>query len=200
MNQRSWAAILAGATGLAVTALATATAAAQGPGQSGFHFAVALGGGQMAITCGDCSRGRTNDYAMFVRAGGAVSPGVVLSGKATGWAHRDAGTSTRAGWLNLVAQIYPNPAGGFYLEGGVGLGRVSADVNRGVLGTARLAATGPGLEGGAGFDIHLSPAFSLTPYVSYLYQAKGRANINGTAIGEQLGANMIHFGFAASWR
>lgn len=191
--------LIASLLSLALTVPNQATAQSAADSHSGFHASIGLGGGSVGTTCTGCGSDRESSLALMLRFGGAVAPGVVLSGELTGWSKVLNGATVTTSWANFVAQLYPNPAEGFYVKGGIGVASLQAVVP-GFTSTAKVETTSLGLVGGIGYDIRLSKGFSLTPFADFLWAADGDAKVNGGSSGVSIGANMVHVGMAASWR
>ena len=68
---------------------------------SGFHAAFGLGYGSASITCSGCVNKRESSVAGVLRLGGAVRPGVVLSGELSGWSKEINGATVTLSWLSL---------------------------------------------------------------------------------------------------
>ena len=97
-----------------------------------------------------------------------------------------------------VAQWYPQPAGGFHLLGGLGLGMMNEE-NTDPLSNYKLESVGGALQLGMGYDVRMSRNFSLTPYVNFLGLGGGEPKIDGTGVGGSLSANVVQFGLGFSW-
>jgi hypothetical protein len=162
---------------------------------SGFHAAVGLGSGSAALTCSSCSSDRETSSATMIRFGGAVSPTVVLSGEINGWAQDKGGVKSTLSFVNVVAQFYSEPTSKFFFKAGVGLAAGAQSISG-----LKLETNSYGLIAGIGYDIGLTPGFALTPYVDYAWMASADAKLNGSGTGVSVGANLLHFGLAASWR
>jgi hypothetical protein len=169
-------------------------------GHTGFHAAVGAGFGSVGLSCNGCDDSRESSLALMLRFGGAVRPGVVLSGEIDSWSKEISGVTAGVTWISLVAQYYPNPSEGFYLKGGVGGGSLQAAAFVSGVGSVKIETTNFGVVAGLGYDVHLSKGFSLTPFADVLYAAGADAKVNGSSSGATLGANMVHIGLAASWR
>ena len=68
-------------------------------------------------------------------------------------------------YLNAVAYVYPNPAGGLFLKGGLGVANLEVDA--GSFGNA--SDSGVGLTLGLGYDIGFGGRFALTPVAGFQY-------------------------------
>ena len=183
----------------------TAPIGAQAPassGHSGFHAAIGAGYGSMAFTCNVCSDTRESSTALMLRVGGAVRPDLVLSAEVTGWTNGLSLGTESVTWIDLVAQYYPVPTGGFFLKGGLGVAAISSNTVPNGAGFLKFDTKSVGGVIGIGFDVRLSKGFSLTPFLDLLYAAPahGDPQVNGGQSGTTLGANMLHLGLAASWR
>jgi hypothetical protein len=184
------------------TLLAASAAAQSTPaeGRSGFHAAVGLGYGSVGVSCDGCGTTRENNPAIMLRFGGAIRPSIVLSGEVTGWTKDNSdGSTDQFSFVSFVTQWYPQPTNGFYVKGGIGGAALKSVGTDPTLGSVELSTTNLGLQGGVGYDLHLSPGFALTPYADFLYAVGADAKLNGGSTGLNVGANMIHVGLAASW-
>jgi len=169
-------------------------------GHSGFHAAVGAGYGSASATCDGCGTGRDNSLALMLRFGGAVLPNVVLSGEFTGWGKQVNGDTESLGWSSVVAQVYPDPSGGFFVKIGAGVSTGQLVAYIPTFGSVQANRTSLGLQAGAGFDIAVSPGFAVTPFFDFLYGAPSSVTVNGTNTGFNMGTNLLHLGMAASWR
>jgi hypothetical protein len=197
----------AGVTRAASRGALARTAVPQGSegGHSGFHAAVGLGAGSVGVSCDDCEDDREEGGVLMLRFGGALRPGLVLSGEVTGWNRReesDGGTTldANANWFLVSWQFYPDPAKGLFWKLGAGVSSIDVTVDPPGAGNARLRASSLGLSIGGGYDIRIARGFGLTPYIDLMMGADSEAKVNGNETGEKLGANLIYLGLAASWR
>lgn len=62
--------------------------------------------------------------------------------------------------LTALLRFYPNPAGGFYLTGGLGV----ATIDLGVSGFGSASETGTAALLGIGYDYRISRNVSITPF------------------------------------
>jgi hypothetical protein len=186
-------------------ALAAAPALAQGAAshpqtRDGFAISFGVGAGSAGFSCDGCSSDRGNGGSGYLRIGGAVRPNLVIAGELNGWTKQESGATGTIGYLTAVAQWYPAPASGFYLEGGIGGGSVQIDVTDLTTGTTeRLESAGVAFQLGTGYDWRVARNFSLTPYVDFLTTAGGEAKYDGASLNERLDANVFQFGLGFSW-
>jgi hypothetical protein len=189
----------------AIATAAVRKQASEPRSHSGFHAAIGLGAGSLGVSCDDCEDDREEGGVLMLRFGGALRPGLVLSGEATGWNRKeedDGGTTldAHASWLLLSWQFYPDPAAGFWWKIGAGASSIDVTVDPPGFGSAKLQTVGLGLSAGVGYDIHVARGFSLTPFIDLMMGAESEAKVNGSDSGEKLGANLLYLGLAASWR
>jgi hypothetical protein len=187
------------------TVLFAAPAMAQSGGggqRSGVRAAVGLEEGSLGLNCDDCSSDRLNSLAFMVRLGVAVAPDAVVSAEYTRWSKPENGGTSTASWALAVVQWYPQPASGFYLEGGVGIAALDAVGFLAGTGSFTLQTTNIGLEVGAGYDIPVSQRIALTPFADFLYAvgADPTLSLNQSKTGSNLGGNLLQAGVALSWR
>ena len=195
---------LAGMALLAVVVASPVVAQAQGastPTRQGFTISLGLGGGSAGLSCNGCDSDRENGLSGYLRMGGTVRPNLIVGGETNGFTktESEAGAEATAtiSYVSAYAQWLPQPANGFYLKGGLGLGLVNFEVTGTISGT--MKSKGAGLTLGTGYDWRLAPNFSLTPYANYLFMAKGDAKVDGTSTGEKLGANVLQLGLGVTW-
>jgi len=156
--------------GLAMAAVlllfGTSAVSAQHPQtRKGFWIGFGLGYGSYGISCDGCSGlGRESSYTGHLRMGGTLSPHLLLGGEIDGWSKSESGSTLSAGNVTLNASYYPQPAGGFFLNGGIGLSRVEASG-----GGSSSGETGPGVTVGAGYDLRVGTNVSVTPLASWVW-------------------------------
>ena len=134
----------------------------------GFWWGIGLGWG-LNVTTG-LDAGRTlNGPALTLRAGGTLSSKLLLGGDLVFWSTEDFDANLFRANTTLSLFYYPIPQNGFYVKGGIGLGRVGADLPvAGGTQTEAQAALGATL--GGGFDVPVGANLYLTPSVSWLFQ------------------------------
>lgn len=100
---------------------------------------------------------------LAVRLGGTPNANIRVGAELFGWWNAvDQGTETFGGAM-LIGQFYPMRNGGLYLKGGGGIAQSGINFNNG----SSTHETGFGWTAGAGYDIQLSPQFSIGPTLDY---------------------------------
>jgi hypothetical protein len=132
-------------------------------GRRGFWLGLGLGAGGESF---DISP--SNGYSdvlyrptVSLRLGGTVSQSLRLGGEVLSWIN-DVGPAVESLSSALfIAQLYPFSTSGFYLKGGLGIGRNAVDFDdgfdQGDTGFAGLI--------GAGYEVRLSQRFYLNPTI-----------------------------------
>lgn len=135
----------------------------QAQAREGFWLSGGLGYGSASSSNTRAMGGFSGSLA----AGWTVSPGVQVGLGVAGWTRTGPGESgrpigIRIGTLDARVRFYPDPRFGFFFTGGFGLGIIRfTDQGR------AFDHTGAGILGGAGYDIRLSPAMSVSPFANY---------------------------------
>jgi hypothetical protein len=147
-----------------------------GRGRRGFWFGLGLGAGGESF-----ERGGSGYSDLFyqptisLRAGGTVSQRLRLGGEILSWINeRDHAVESLSSAL-FVAQIYPLSTLGFYLKGGLGIGRNAVDFDDGF----DVGDTGFAGLVGAGFEVRVGRRFYLNPVIDLVgHRYDGRAGGN----------------------
>ncbi|HEX2220502.1 MAG TPA: hypothetical protein VHG35_16980 [Gemmatimonadales bacterium] len=124
--------------------------------REGFWFNVGLGYGSLG--CDGCG-GREGGLSGGLQLGGSLSQKVLLGGATTGWTRSEGGVTLTVGTLLALVRFYPSARGGFFLEGGLGLGTIHVSVD----GFGSDSEAGGGALVGLGYDIRVGENVSLTP-------------------------------------
>jgi hypothetical protein len=125
--------------------------------REGFWFNVGLGYGSLG--CQDCT-GREGGLSGGLALGGTLSSKVLLGGATNSWYKEQDGVTLSASTLTANLRFYPSATGGFFLQGGLGLGVIDIAV----AGLGSDSQTGAGAVLGLGYDIRVSRNVSLSPY------------------------------------
>jgi hypothetical protein len=160
----------------------------QAPARDGFFIGFGVGGGSIGFE-GDSER--EVGGAGYFKIGGALSDKVLLGAEVGAWSKEMgeegvSGTVTSSN-LNAVVYVYPDPAGGFFLKGGLGFAVLSVEANFGDFNLSQ-SDNGFGFTLGAGYDIGFGGRFSLTPHADFDYGGFEDSSIN-----------LIRFGLGFNW-
>lgn len=137
----------------AVVALLPSRAEAQDRPQTRDGFWFNGGAGFGSLGCRTCDV-RRSAVALALGVGGTLNQKVLLGASIDAWAS----DGTVAALLARL-RFYPSGTSGFFLTGGLGLGKWQADAtdfNPSDAGTAELI--------GLGYDVRVSPNLSVTPF------------------------------------
>jgi hypothetical protein len=152
----------------------------------GFWGGLGVGAGAEAFDLRD-GLGYSGDLyrpTVSVRLGGTPSQYVRLGGEILGWIDDQGHRTESITSVLFISQFYPAPATGFYLKGGLGLGRNQVDFNDGfgVGDTGFAGLLGAGWEVRVGRRWYLNPAVDL---VQQRYTGRG---------GERYRERIVNFG------
>ena len=149
------------AIGLALLVLGVSVAFAQHP-QTRKGFWIGFGFGYGSYTCTGCNS--TGSVSGYLKMGGTVSPHLLLGGETNGWTKSENGGTITAGNASFTAYYYPQPAGGFFLRGGVGFSDIRLSG-----GGSSASQTGLGATGGLGYDLRVGANTSITPVFNFMW-------------------------------
>jgi hypothetical protein len=186
---------------VALTVVRASSSLAQGHPQirDGFTVSVGVGAGSAGVTCTDCGTDRETAPALYLRLGGAVRSNLILAGEINGWSKstKDAGDAARVtvSTVNAIAQWYPDPTGGFFVDGGLGIGAMKVEIKTPGLPTLSDNTTGLGYQVGTGYDIRVGKNFSITPYATFFGTAGGKTESSK----EKIDANVAQIGLGVTW-
>jgi hypothetical protein len=144
-------------------------------GRRGFWFGVGLGaGGESNDVLDGSVRGYSDLFyqpTISLRAGGTAGNHWRLGGEVLSWINEEGDAVESLSSALFVAQFYPLHSAGFYLKGGVGLGRNAVDFDYGFdVGDTGLAGLiGAGYEIRLGSRVYLNPAVDL---VGHTYDSR----------------------------
>lgn len=146
---------------LATLAFVPSTVDAQRPQtRDGFFIGFGLGWGSLG--CSECDGEREAGYSGYLKLGGTVSEKLLLGFESNGWYKDENGVTLSQGNLSGVAYLYPEPASGFFLKGGLGWSTLDLSIS----GLGSETETGFGFTAGLGYDARVGSNFSLTPYAN----------------------------------
>ena len=144
--------------------------------RKGFWLNVGLGTGSLG--CDDCD-GRESALSGGFGIGGTLSQKVTIGLMTNGWTKEEFGASLTVGTAVVGVRFYPSATGGFFLQGGLGLG--STDL--GVSGLGSASETGSGAMLGVGYDIRIGRNVSLTPFYNGFAVKTDNADANVGQLG-----------------
>jgi hypothetical protein len=192
------------ATLLACGRFAPAQATGRPNTRQGFWIGFGLGDGSAQRDCTYlCGSDRISGASGYVRAGGTLTPKVLLGGEANVWRHGDFG-SDFVGAALLVVMWYPSPTGASYLK--VGLGGMRYSRSRPTADHTGLSATAPTASLGVGYEVRVGRGVSLVPWVEVLatpavalhYQL-GFINIDPPTSPPEISINAVQAGLGLTW-
>jgi len=143
--------------------------------RSGFWGGLSVGAGGEAFDLRD-GLGYSDELyrpTVSLRLGGTVGQHLRLGGEVLAWINDHDDVTESLSSLLFITQLYPARALGFYLKGGVGLGRNEVDFHDGFAGvgdTGFAGLVGVGWEVRLGRRFYLNPAVDL---VEHRYTGRG---------------------------
>ena len=195
-----------GSVGLCiVSGVGVLAAQHQGPLRQGFWGTFGLGVGSAALSCGSgCSFNsdvKGAGLTVDIKLGGTPSPRLRLGGEMNFWL-KDVSATTgvsgeteTVGNFSGVAYFYPSRRGGFFVKGGVGVAIYQLSQ-----GNTHSTATGPGIVGGLGYDIHLGGGqVSLIPVLNLFSGKDGDLKESGTVLIPSIGHSVIAIGLGVQY-
>ena len=146
--------------------------------REGFWFNVGLGYGSLG--CQDCGS-REGGFSSGLALGGTLSRKVLLGAGTNSWFKEQNGATLTASTLTATVRFYPSATGGFFLQGGLGVGVVELNV----AGLGSESETGGSAILGLGYDVRVARNVSLTPYWNgvAINNSTGDANFGQIGLG-----------------
>ena len=143
-------------------------------GRHGFWGALGVGAGGEAFDLRDGAgySGELYRPTVSLRLGGTPGRALRMGGEIQSWIDDQGNRTESLTSLLFITQLYPAPATGFYLKGGLGLGRSEVDFDDGfgVGDTGFAGLLGAGWEVRVGRRLYLNPALDL---IEHRYTARG---------------------------
>jgi hypothetical protein len=159
-----------------------------GRSRHGFWGSFGLGAGAESVDLQGDEFGYSDNLTkptVQIRLGGTVNPHLRLGGELSSWinSYYDAGnvTETVSGVFG-IAQFYPAARAGFYVKGGLGLGRSAVDYS----GGPTISDLGFAGVVGLGYDIRVGRHLAITPTLDFQYHDYSGAQ--GGGYRERIGA------------
>ncbi|HUR04606.1 MAG TPA: hypothetical protein VM347_18825 [Nonomuraea sp.] len=156
-------------------------------GRHGFWGALGLGAGGEAFDLRDGTgySGELYRPTVSLRLGGTPAPWIRLGGEVQTWIDDQGRQTESLTSVLFISQLYPAPATGLYLKGGVGFARSAVDFDDGFAGldeTGFAGLLGAGWEVRVGRRLYLNPAVDL---IEQRYTGRG---------GERFRERIVNFG------
>jgi hypothetical protein len=118
-----------------MASLASASAASAGSypqERHGFWAGLGVGVGSANVTCDDCGpSSRETGVAGYVKAGRTLNERLLLGGEVSIWSKEQEGVTINLGNFAATLTLYPQPASGLFIKGGVGLSFVDTQFREG---------------------------------------------------------------------
>ncbi|HEY5939943.1 MAG TPA: hypothetical protein VIT87_03930 [Gemmatimonadales bacterium] len=138
------------------------------PGRGGFWLGLGLGAGGESY---DLQPGSGYSNVLYrptisVRLGGTVSQHLRLGGEVLSWINQNGPATESVSSGLFVAQFYPAASTGFYLKGGLGIGRNAVDFEDG----SGVGDTGFAGLVGAGYELRVGRRLYLNPVIDFVGQ------------------------------
>ena len=159
-----------------VSCLAFPPLASAGHPQERHGFWIGLGGGvgSAKATCDDCgSSNRETGVAGYIKLGGTLNEHLLLGAESNVWSKTQEGVTVNFYNFAATLTVYPQPASGFFLKGGVGLSLVDTQFREGSATLSIDPGYGLGVITGAGYDVRVGRNISITPTVNFWYGKPG---------------------------
>jgi hypothetical protein len=167
------------ALALALAAMLSLPAGAQGNPQTREGFFISFGFGAGSLGCDDCNdEDRLTGVNAYLRLGGTLSQRLLIGGEINGWTKTENDVTLSVNNVGPVLLFYPSANGGLYLKGGLGLASASLD-----LGNLEFEDSGVGITLGLGWDARVGRNFALTPYFDILSSSFDDFSVNQVAFG-----------------
>ena len=163
--------------------------------RAGQWLGIGLAPGWSRFSCEICETNRGAAISGYFRVGGTINPKFLVGVEADGWMRGVEDVSHFMLGAAAVLFFYPTPRKGLYYKAGVGILFYQAGDDEGQVTTQ---AFGPNL--GAGYDIPVSGALSLTPFVSvFIASLGGDINFNGETFRSDGGLLLAQLGVGLTW-
>ena len=125
----------------------------------------------------------TSGTSGYLRMGGTLRQTLLIGGEVNVWTKTVDDATLTVGNVGPILVFYPNPDGGLFLKGGLGMATIDLD-----FGFGSGEETGVGITLGIGYDARVGRGFALTPYFDIL-----SSNFDGGSL------NTIAFGLGFTW-
>lgn len=186
---------------LSCLASSSAASAASHPQERrGFWIGFGAGVGSAHATCDECDGDdRETAPAGYVRLGGTLSERLLLGADFTFWSKEQDGVTLNLYNAAATLTLYPAPASGFFIKGGVGLALTDTQFREGSTTITVDPGAGVGLLAGAGYDVRVWRRISVTPAVNFWYGTAGDFNLLGSTFVRNWKHNVVDFTVGVSF-
>ena len=155
MSKSRW---VGGVAAIVLAISLPAAAHAQNPqDRMGFWFNAGLGYGSLGQENVDSREGGLSGG---LQIGTTLSQKLLIGAGANAWRKSENGATLTAATYTALVRFYPSATGGFFLNGGLGIGRVDMEVE----GLGSAAENGLGVMLGLGYDFRVGRNVSVTPF------------------------------------
>ena len=180
-----------------VACLAFASAASAGSHSQerhGFWIGFGFGVGSANVTCDDCgSSNRETAAAGYFKLGGTLNEHLLLGGEVNVWSKKQEGVTLTLSSGAVTLTLYPQPASGLFIKGGVGLSMVDTQFREGSTTVTIDPGYGLGVIVGAGYDVRVGKNISITPAVNFWYGKPGNVPHDGDPLFTNWKQNVVDF-------
>jgi hypothetical protein len=181
----------------AVASLASASvasAASHPQDRHGFWIGFGFGAGSAKATCDDCgSSNRETGVAGYLKLGGTLNERLLLGGESNIWSKTQEGVTVNFYNAAATLTLYPQPASGLFIKGGVGLSLVDTQFREGSATVTVDPGYGLGLIAGAGYDVRVGKNISITPAINFWYGKPGNVPHEGEPFATNWRQNVVDF-------
>jgi opacity protein-like surface antigen len=163
--------------------------------RDGFYLGLGLGGGTGAVSLSgggaSLSSDRRGGAVGSLRFGWALHPQLSLGVESNAWARTENGATVSFSVATVGATYFPNPEQGIFLRAGVGGGSERLSASSGAV-SASASQNGFGFTAGTGYEMRLTPHWTLGPALDFGY-------VSVDAFGGKVSANYVNFTAAMNW-
>jgi hypothetical protein len=171
-----------------------ASAASHPQERHGFWIGFGFGVGSANVTCDDCGSGnRETAAAGYLKLGGTLNDHLLLGGEVNVWSKKQEGMTLTLSSGAVTLTLYPQPASGFFIKGGVGLSMVDTQFREGSATVTIDPGYGLGVIVGAGYDVRVGKNVSITPAVNFWYGKPGNVPHDGDPLFTNWKQNVVDF-------
>jgi outer membrane protein with beta-barrel domain len=176
-------------------AFASVVSAASHPQERhGFWIGFGFGVGSANVTCDDCgSSNRETAAAGYLKLGGTLNEHLLLGGEVNVWSKKQEGVTLTLSSGAVTLTLYPQPASGLFIKGGVGLSMVDTQFREGSTTVTIDPGYGLGVIVGAGYDVRVGKNVSITPAVNFWYGKPGNVPHDGDPLFTNWKQNVVDF-------